>query len=175
MTHYSFVVTLVKVCSKLTKQIRHGKQHAAFVFMTHVPHEIGKCVRSVIVHGSKSEQASERGSGRKKEMNTHPKMLLSRCRTNWFKRSEYDQCVKWITTMPHRCVDSFINRMQLRCRMRFDSIHLGLRTGRIRFRFRLASCLYRTRSKSDWRQSSQHAREIPVKLLNFTSVHFQSS
>lgn len=96
-------------------------------------------------------------------------MLLSRCRTNRFKRSEYAGCVKWITTTPYWSVDSFIGRMQLRCRIRFHSIHLDSVRGRIRFRFRLASFVSYA-FISDWRQPTRDTRQTVKFHIGSLSV-----
>lgn len=114
-----------KVCSKLTKQIRHGKKHAAFVFITHVPHEIGKCVRYVSVHGSK--WASERESECQCERDE--RICESAVEPMPHKLIQYNGCVKWITTTPYSSVDSFIqpNAIAMPHSIRLNSF--GLRCG----------------------------------------------
>lgn len=154
-----------KVCSKLTKQIRHGKKHAAFVFITQVPHEIGKCVRYVSVHGSK--WASERDS---------------ECQCERDERI----CESAVEPMPHKLIHTMgasnesrlhrtqasihsSNRMQLRCRIRFDWIHSSCVAGRIRFRFRLASFVSYA-FKSDWRQPARDTRQTVKFHIGSLSV-----
>lgn len=113
-----------------------------------------------------NERAKEKASVSVKETNAYAKVLLSRCRTNWFNTMGASN-----ESRLHRTQASIhsSNRMQLRCRIRFDWIHSGCVAGRIRFRFRLASFVSYA-FKSDWRQPARDTRQTVKFHIGSLSV-----